>query len=270
MPSTLNDLKTVLDKRPSKTKAPSAAELLQLLADATKSATINPADMQTSFKLASILADVPANERQNLLNEINAQVQAQSAPPDVAPQARSAAIPQKPDPASGDYYDIQMVDGVATPVFNGERYAAAVNQWQATMTAGGYDPSKFTPSPEGTVGQVGAGIDNQGQTYSALRNPSGGLSMMNQSQIQASRNAGANPQTSQDQFIVDQLAGLMRSMGMEEASPMIGADGSVRFGSGKALSLYTGLVSQRMVDVMRNGGTTADALNAGGYTIYAK
>ena len=193
--------------------------------------------------------------------------------PAAAPAAAApAAQPNltKPDPASGDFWKVTTgADGTTKTEFDGTKYQAAYDAWYAAMNAAGYPTANYNSSPAGTVGQIGAGRDANGQVYSAITGPDGSTQMLNAQQIQQSVRQDANPQTSRDRAAADSLVAIIKSWGLQD-DVQVGEMGAITFPSPKALTAYTGIVSQRMLDVLRNGGTQVDALNAGGYQVVAR
>lgn len=197
---------------------------------------------------------------------------ASQAPAATAPVAAPAAQPNltKPDPASGDFWKVTTgADGTTKTEFDGTKYQAAYDAWYAAMNAAGYPTANYNSSPAGTVGQIGAGRDANGQVYSAMTGPDGSTQMLNAQQIQASVNKPADPATSRDRAAADALVAVIKGWGLQD-DLQIADNGSITFPNPKALTQYTGLVTQRMLDVMRNGGTQVDALNAGGYQVVAR
>ena len=199
---------------------------------------------------------------------------AQSAPAPTASPAVAAPAAQpnltKPDPASGDFWKVTTgADGTTKTEFDGTKYQAAYDAWYASMNAAGYPTANYNSSPAGTVGQIGAGRDANGQVYSAMTGPDGNTQMLNAQQIQQSVRQDANPQTSRDRAAADSLVAIIKGWGLQD-DVQVGEMGAITFPSPKALTAYTGIVSQRMLDVLRNGGTQVDALNAGGYQVVAR
>ena len=179
-------------------------------------------------------------------------------------------IPNKPDPMSGDYWKVTTdANGVAKGEVDWVKYAAAFEAWQAAMNKAGYPTSQYVTAPAGTVGQVGSGTDAKGNIYSAMVGPDGNTQMLNAQQIQQSVRQDANPQTSRDRAAADSLVAIIKGWGLQD-DVQVGEMGAITFPSPKALTAYTGIVSQRMLDVLRNGGTQVDALNAGGYQVVAR
>ena len=194
------------------------------------------------------------------------------APAAAAPAAAPAAQPNltKPDPASGDFWKVvTSADGKTTTEFDGAKYEAAYEAWYAAMNKAGYPVSQYNTSPTGTVGQIGSGTDAKGNIYSAMVGPDGNTQMLNAQQIQQSVRQDANPQTSRDRAAADSLVAIIKGWGLQD-DVQVGEMGAITFPSPKALTAYTGIVSQRMLDVLRNGGTQVDALNAGGYQVVAR
>ena len=194
------------------------------------------------------------------------------APAAAAPAAAPAAQPNltKPDPMSGDFWKVVTgADGKATTEFDGAKYEAAYDAWYAAMNAQGFPTSQYVTAPAGTIGQVGSGTDAKGNIYSAMVGPDGNTQMLNAQQIQQSVRQDANPQTSRDRAAADSLVAIIKGWGLQD-DVQVGEMGAITFPSPKALTAYTGIVSQRMLDVLRNGGTQVDALNAGGYQVVAR
>ena len=193
--------------------------------------------------------------------------------PAAAPSAAApAAQPNltKPDPMSGDFWKVTTdANGVAKGEVDWVKYAAAFEAWQDAMNKAGYPTSQYVSAPAGTVGQVGSGTDAKGNIYSAMVGPDGNTQMLNAQQIQQSVHQTADPQTSRDRAAADALVGIIKGWGLP-SDLQVADNGSITFPNPKALTQYTGLVSQRMVDVMRNGGTQLDALNAGGYQLVSR
>ena len=198
------------------------------------------------------------------------QKQQQEAATVKAQEAAKTAPLTKPDPASGDFWKVVTgADGKTTTEFDGAKYDAAYDAWYAAMNAQGFPTSQYVTAPAGTIGQVGSGTDAKGNIYSAMAGPDGNTQMLNAQQIQQSVHQTADPQTSRDRAAADALVGIIKGWGLQD-DVQVGEMGAITFPSPKALTAYTGIVSQRMLDVLRNGGTQVDALNAGGYQVVAR